>query len=415
MIGGLIVDGAGWSPVVGMGSQRWLTRETEREVVVVVNSLVAGQRLNDVLGLIETDPRIRVVFTRAPGVFGAGTERLLRFWGALEIPWQQAVQLQFDLAIAAAYDGIQQIHAPIMILPHGAGYGKRTPADPHAELDRPVYGLDAGRLIRDGRLVPSCVVLSHERQREVLAAQCPPAARVALVAGDPCLDRLLASLPDRAAYRAALGVPDDRKLVLLTSTWGHNSLFGRNIELMTEVIGELPPRRYRVGALIHPAVWSGVGPRQVRAWLAAARAGGLMLFEPEVDWRAPLLAADWVIGDYGSTTAYAAALGIPVLHNGYPAGELDDFSAQAWLATHTPRRTRSQPLAIQLRAAAAVADQAWRATVTGLISSRPGQANRLLRQEMYRLLGLSVPGRHRAPEPIPLPHRPQPEGMRDVG
>ena len=409
---------AEWHPLIGIGAERWITRDEGPVVLVAVHSLVAGQRLDDVIGLIETDLRIRVVWTRAPGVFGTGIESLLRSMGALEIPWEQAVHVHFDLVIAAAYEGLHQLHAPIMILPHGAGYGKRSPADPRdtADLERPVYGLDSARLIRDGRLIPSCVVLSHERQRAVLAHQCPPAASIALVAGDPCLDRLLASLPNRAAYRAALGLPDDQKLVLIASTWGPKSLFGRDIQLMTDVMRELDPRRYRVGALIHPAVWFGHGPRQIRAWLTEARAAGLMLVEPEVDWRLPLLAAEAVIGDYGSATAYAAALGIPVLHNGFPEGGLDEFSAQAWLATHTPRRNRSQPLIIQLHAAEAVADQAWRETVTGLLTSQPGQANRLLRQEIYRLLGLKVPGRHRAPEPIPLP-QPLPEhrGMRDVG
>jgi hypothetical protein len=54
--------------------------------------------------------------------------------------------------------------------------------------------------------------------------------------------------------------------------------------------------------------------------------------------------------------------------------------------------------------------------VTERISSRPGHAHRLLRTEMYGLLGLSMPGRHRAAEPIPLPLGPaDPTGVSHVG
>lgn len=36
---------------------------------------------------------------------------------------------------------------------------------------------------------------------------------------------------------------------------------------------------------------------------------GLRLLGPEFDWRAAIIAADNVLGDHGSTTAYAAAIG----------------------------------------------------------------------------------------------------------
>jgi hypothetical protein len=404
-------------PIAGEANARWTTRDRQRLVLVVVHSLPAAQRLDDVIGLVETDLRVQVAYTQAPGLFGAGVGPLLRSWEVREIPWPEAVHTRVDLAVAAAYRGLAQLRGPIMVLPHGAGYAKRSPDhDPAVDPDRPVYGLDATRLMADDRVVPACVVLSHEEQRAVLAAQCPPAASTALVAGDPCLDRLLVSRADRRAYRASLGLSADQRLVLFASTWGSNSLFARNLELMTAAMRELDARRYRVGALVHPAVWFGHGPRQVRAWLAEVRAAGLMLVEPRVDWRVPMLAADHVIGDHGSATAYAAALGIPVLHTGFPAEDVHESSAQAWLAQHTPRFDPARPLAMQLRAAAAVADEAWRTAVTERISSRPGHAHRLLRTKMYELLGLSMPGRHRAAEPIPLPLGPaDPTGVSHVG
>ena len=172
--------GTPWLAVpVGINAHRWVTRRREATVLVVVSSVVAGQRLMDVVDLIECDLRVQTVYTQGPGVFGNGVPELLRSLGVLRIPWQQAVQQRFDLVLAAAYEGLHELHGPIMVLPHGAGYGKRAPG--FGGDSRPTYGLDAQRLIRDGRVLPASIVLSHESQRTVLARQCPPAAEVAVV------------------------------------------------------------------------------------------------------------------------------------------------------------------------------------------------------------------------------------------
>jgi hypothetical protein len=48
-------------------------------------------------------------------------------------------------------------------------------------------------------------------------------------------------------------------------------------------------------------------------WLADCLRDGLRLIPPEAGSQATMIASDWVIGDHGSTTAYAAAQGCPVL------------------------------------------------------------------------------------------------------
>jgi hypothetical protein len=58
-------------------------------------------------------------------------------------------------------------------------------------------------LMWDGAVVPAAVALAH---REELARSCPEALPVAEVVGDPCYDRIDASLPLRPAYRRALGL-----------------------------------------------------------------------------------------------------------------------------------------------------------------------------------------------------------------
>lgn len=388
----------GWRQVpVGLNAKRWMTREARRVVLVVGHTLVSLQRLMDVVGLLETDTRIQLVYSKAPAPLGAGVSEYLDSIGALQIPWAQAVHERFDLALAAAYASIDEVHAPVLVMAHGAGRGKRSGGTGQ------VYGLDAGRLLRDGRPVPATLVLSHDDDREVLAVQCPQALDVAVVVGDPCYDRMVASLPCRDEYRRALGVCADRKLVVIASTWGRHSLVGRLERYLPAILKQLDPAEYQVVLLAHPNVWHAHGRRQVKAWLSDALAAGVMLVEPDMDWRAAAISADVVIGDQGSTTVYSAAIGTPVLCTDLPLEQLNPASPQALLGMAAPRLLPSKPLEPQFRAAGDWLRSLPAGGIAARVTSRPGQAHRLLRQEMYRLLGLTMPGRHRAVEPVPVP------------
>jgi len=366
-------------------------------VLVAAHTLVSVQRLMDVVGLVETDHRIQLVFSKAPAVLGEGVSEYLDFIGALQIPWAQAVHERFDLALAAAYASIDEIHAPVLVMAHGAGWGKRSGGTGQ------VYGLDAGRLLRDGEPVPAALVLSHDDDRDTLVEQCPQALDIAVVAGDPSYDRMVASLPHRGEYRQALGVCADRTLVVIASTWGRHSLLGRLERYLPAILKQLDPAEYQVALLAHPNVWHAHGRRQVMAWLSDALAAGLMVVEPDVDWRAAAVAADFVIGDQGSTTVYSAAIGTPVLVTDLPLEQLNPASPQALLGMEAPRLVRSRPLEPQFRAAADWLRSLPAGGIAARLTSRPGRAHRLLRREMYRLLRLSMPGRHRAVEPVPVP------------
>ncbi|MFD2421933.1 CDP-glycerol glycerophosphotransferase family protein [Amycolatopsis pigmentata] len=394
-----------WTSVpVGLDAERWVTRKTRRTVLVVVHTVVTIQRLLEIVGIVEEDPRIQVVWTRAQTAFPSGVSDFLRGIGAFELPWQQAIHERFDLALAAAPGGLAQLHAPVLMMAHGAGRAKRERrAAGGIPVERPVHALTPEHLIQGGRVIPSALVLSHETQREILLRQCPEAAQAAVVAGDPCYDILRASVPQRARYREALGTPADREIVLLAATWGPHSLFECSRDLYAKALRELDSRRYQVVAMLHPATWFGHGPRQIRAWLREERAAGLVLIEPEEDWRGVVVAADYVIGDHGSATVYAAAIGKPVLHTDLTLDEVDASSPQAFIGRRAPRLLMSQPIGPQLCRAGLALPSSWSRDVVDRLTSYPGQAHRRLREEMYRLLDLRPQGRHRAVEPAELP------------
>ncbi|WP_330172470.1 hypothetical protein OG875_02025 [Streptomyces sp. NBC_01498] len=388
----------------------WVTLPGQKRVLVLVHTEVYGRRLRDLLPLLESDLRIEVVFTVAPHAFNDGAARFLRELGATVLPWQDAVRTAFDLVLAAGSRGMEQVRGPLVRISHGAG---------HMSLERVSHGSEGGSvtdgvrgpagitgpgyLTWNGVVVPRAVALPHHDDLAALRRWCPQALPVAEVVGDPAYDRIAASLPLRERYRAALGLRTDEHLVLATMTWGRRSSFGQLDSLLPRLLTELPGRRFRTALLVHPNVWSFHGSWQVRAWLADCRRAGVVVLPPAVDWRAPLIAADSVIGDYGSLTLYATMTDAPILLTRYPHGDANPVSPGVAMALATPALSLSRRLDEQLDYAAARYPREEYARIGARLSSEPGAFNRNMRGLMYRLLGLGQPAFAPTTEPVPLP------------
>ncbi|MET8975574.1 hypothetical protein ABZX85_08125 [Streptomyces sp. NPDC004539] len=376
-----------------------LTLVARRTVLAVVHTLTYGKRLVDVLSLLAADFRLQVLFTAPPHAFGDEVPGFLSRLGGAVVPWDEAVTTPFDLALAAGPRGVEQLSAPLITLPHGAGYLKRVTAGACTG----VAGLRRQDLAPGGRL-PAAVAVPHHAELAELERHCPEALPLAHVVGDPAHDRIAASLRLRPAYRRSLGLRAGEKLVAVVSTWGALSSFGRFEALLPRLVAELPAERYRVVLLVHPNVWSGHGSWQVRAWLSRGAGPGIALLPPEADWRSVLIAADWIIGDHGSVTLYGTLTGAPILLTGSPAQEINPLSPAAALAVTAPALSPVHPLVGQLRYAAAEYRRADYAAIAGRITSEPGRFNRNMRRLMYRVLGLGQPAHE--PETVPLPSPP---------
>jgi hypothetical protein len=386
-----VAVGEDWLQVpVGPDASQWATARTQRTVVAVMHTVAGAGHLLDAVELVESDPRVQVVFTQAPDVFSNGVSELLRKLNAVVIPWHQATRTQFDLAVVTDAAGVHKLRAPVLLLPHGVMNNKWAPAASDGQGSKLVVGLSAPWLTWYGRLVPATVALSHVDLLRVLARQCPQASPVARVVGDLCLDRLVASRTERSRCRDALGVVDGQIVVALCSTWGSQSLFARFPSLASDLRSALPLDRYLVFAGLHPAVWFGHGPRQVLAWLREQRRDGMLVVDP-VSWRGLIAGADVVVGDHGSATLYAAAAGVPVLRAPWVADSVGERSAVAALAETAPVVTDGEPLRDQVEAALAGFPEAAARAVAAQVTSQPGRAARLLRTQVYRLLDLPEP------------------------
>jgi hypothetical protein len=268
---------------------------------------------------------------------------------------------------------------------------------PKTENRQAVFGLSREWLTHDGKVIPSLIVLSHDEQLARLSAACPEAAPAAVVAGDVVFDRLLASRPLRESYRDSLGVRPHQRLVVVSSTWGPHSLLGAHPDLVRALALHCPVDEYRIALAAHPNVWHGHSPWQVREWLAAAERAGVILLPVADGWKGALVAADLVVGDYGSVTYYGAALATPVLLASAPENVVAPDSPTARLLTLASRIDDSASLPDQLTAAVANHDPHKYGELTALTTSQPGRAAELLRRTIYGALDLPEP-----PEDAPV-------------
>ncbi|HYS40384.1 MAG TPA: hypothetical protein VEO01_32610 [Pseudonocardiaceae bacterium] len=386
---------------IGMDAEHRVTQAGCRTVLVMVPTVAAGHRLLDLIGLLEGDHRVQVVFT-VPATIERwqGPDEFVHAHHGMLLPWSQATQHTFDLVLSASHREISRVRGKLLLVPHGAGNVRsRRYSRKAGGATQPTTGLDRELLTYRGRVIPRMIALPHDSELAVLRRRCPEALPVATVTGDICLDRMLASVPYRQRYRHVLGVGDDQTLVTVSSTWSRDSTFGQQPDLYARLLAELPPHRYRVAAVLHPHVSAVHGQWQVRAWLADCIRSGLLVIPPDEGWQAAMVAADHVLGDHGSTTMYAAALGRPVTLATFPDRAIRPGSLAHHLARIATRLDHAQPIQPQLTSTRPAPD-----VLTDLLTSRRGVAATLLRAGMYRLLNLPEPRTRPVARPVPAAH-----------
>ncbi|MFA1548266.1 hypothetical protein [Actinomadura chokoriensis] len=345
----------------------WGRLGDRRTVLVVVGSPVPGQPALDVARLAGTDPRLRVLFAAAPGPSSTAVEVMLKDAGAAPLRWSELEGGDVGLVVTASRIPARPPDAPLVVLPG---------ANPGEAAHRPAV------------TVFTC---AHRLDRPPDAGDGGTA-----VVGDSDHDRLVASLPLRDFYRRALGVGGRRRLVVVAlpeSGGARPCVRCRPLDVVGRLLAELPADRYYVLGVPEPdGVRCAGGPG-----LAVHLRDGLGLMPPEADWRAALVAADWIIGPPGHVTRYGTVTGAPVLLTGTAAGGALRLLA-ARLAAHRPVRP-------QLIEAAA----RWRPErvrpVLGRITSEPGRFDRNMRSLMYGLLRLPQPATIPVADPVSPPFR----------
>ncbi|AEV81536.1 hypothetical protein ACWT_0523 [Actinoplanes sp. SE50] len=360
-------------------------------MLVVARTVTALTRLLDVLSLIAADRRIQIVFTvddEHPAIFEAGVTALLDDLAPRTIDWRQARKTRFDLILSASEnDGLADLTGPVLLFPHGLAFQKFYP-----DSDV-VAGLRPG--LPDG----VTTALTHPAQSRTASGR-------TAVLGDPAWARMLASRQRRGVYRTALDTTG-RRLVVLASTWGPDSLLGTVPDLPERLVADLPIDEYRLVTVLHPGVWAEHGRWQVRAWLAYAADAGVLVLDPDSGWQAALLAADLVVADHGSLGGYSALLGVPLLLGPRPSGSTVPGSVAARLGEQCHRLNPHAALRPQIDAVLDGHDpDRYRRAVADAVVEPRDTAARLSRW-VYRALDLprpsAPPGFPPLPVPLPVP------------
>ncbi|MFE6698424.1 hypothetical protein [Streptomyces sp. NPDC057718] len=384
---------------------RWNTWDPPRaEVLGVARTLTSATRVVDVMHLLRSEDGIEKFYTVNPGsAFADGLDSYLSGLGIHVLSWEEATRRSFDLAVSCSvHPTMRRLDAPLMVLPHGAGYN-RLVTESTGDALAPA-GLSRRELMWRGKVVPKAIGVSHQGQIDRLAETCPEAAPYAVPVGDWCFQRITASMSHRDRYRARLGAVDGRRLVVIHSTWSEHSLLGRHPELPLRLVTSLPADEFVVAAVFHPNVWARHSRAGVLERLGAAMDAGLMIIPPQEGWRAAVVASDWVVGDHGSTSFYSAAADRVTLLAATGLDELDPLSPAAAFSRRAPRLDPEGDVHAQLLDAAGRHDPATlRPVVDGQLAS-VDTSGELTRARMYGFLagrGVRVP--EEAPRPVPVP------------
>lgn len=356
--------------------------------MVATRTVTSAVRVLESLpALLRGDGRVSVVFAHDAGsAFGDGVLDLLRDSGCRTVPWAELGGIGADLILTASENlELPDGDCPVLVLPHGIGFQKYVPdaRGPGVRLS----GMVPDRLLESGR---AWLAVSHPDQEKQLALSHPESAGRTLLIGDPCYDELLGSLPRAAAYRQALGVAVERRLVVVSSTWGPTSVLGRDPGWPARLLAGLPVDEYAVAAVVHPNVWAWEGGWRLRNVLGPALDAGLLLIPPVHRWRSALVAADVVVGDHGSVTLYGAALGKPVLLAAFGPDSVPGTAAER-LKDAAPRLDPNGDLRHQIAGAIERRRTASAEPVAGAAFAEPGRTLARLREAVYHLLRLPEP------------------------
>ena len=372
----------------GERSDTWTTARFERSVLVAARTLTITLWGLDFLDEVLADPRVQTLFSvddQKPSPYWRSAASLLQRAEASTIPWSQATSTTFDLAISFSFNGsLDQLRCPLMLGLHGASLGKYGALPPNGKFPLP-------RLPETREdTAPTTVVLPHPDERSRYGDT--GSGVEFAVAGDPCLDRLLASVPRRSHYRRALGVEPHQKLVAVSSTWGRDALLATTPDIATMLAAALPADEYRVALIIHPNIWTGHSGWQVRSWLGRARDAGVLAIPPwENAWRGALVASDAVVHDHGSVGLYAAALDKPLLTVPVESDNLIRDSLTAELGRRAPTLYMNRPLRPRIDEAIDGHSPGLYQDIADRVSSCPGESLQLHRDLIYRLMRLGPP------------------------
>lgn len=339
---------ARWQHRFGRVSERE-TRLIDRYLLVVVRTHTSLDRVLELLEVVGQGVSLAIKFVLDAGsAFAREVGAKLRALGAEEVTWETARRTHWDAIFAAHVDHqlaeLTELSGNLFLIPHGIGYNRKRLASTGGRQGP--AGLSSYELTAFGQVFPALIGLSSDEQR---TRMCVEARDRGIVIGDMVLDKLVAHAHLKPYFQEDLKI-GDRKLIVVSSTWGRRSTFATQKDVITRLVADLPSDEYAVALVLHPNVWWGESQFEIKVYLRDACDSGLLIID-HTTWQGAIVAADLVVGDHGSVTGYAVSMGLPVLIAADGAAELDDDSPLAALHAALPHITDEKPLREQVERA----------------------------------------------------------------
>jgi len=365
----------------------WFWRHrSERHILLVCSSVVMAEYLAEIWEILQPDPCLR--FWVLPPHEEERRDAHLQVRRLL--PLRQAGKhwvrlMKWDLMIVADHAWKRLVHrrrCPTLRISHGVP-GKR--------VDGELYAFGTGAYDEQRRLRYTRMFVSSDHVRNLAVAADPALGDIVAVVGIPGDDKTLAHLPRRREYREQFGFSPSDVVVFVMSTWGPDNLFNRMGDKILEETRRLR-KEFRFILTTHPHEYRPAAPGQ-RVWgehLRSQRAHGFVVREPSESWIPYMVACDVILTDHTALALHGVPLRRPVvvvpipdevLEQGGPIWRLREISPMIkedasdlrdclWSAKNNYPFDRLEQLAREL-------------------NSYPGNAAGRIREEVYKLLGMS--------------------------
>jgi hypothetical protein len=290
-------------------------------ILLVLHSGATVDRLVDLLAALKGLDRIKIEVTleagRTKSQFDcAALRKRLDDLGIELVPWRVAVRTRYAVVLSThATRGLLRRRWPnLVVMPHGAGYNRIRRRNTGSS--RTPVGLSTRELTRRRfhLLVPKVICLSADEQRAQLPRRCRRLLDRVRVVDDPAYAMLRRNMVRRPTFRADFRAGREQRLIVIATTYTDESLYRKHKEVIARLLAALPADQYRIVLVQHPNIPAVDGQFGTDLALGAEQQAGLIIL-PAFDggWRAAVIAADLVVGDHGSVTFYAGAIGRPVL------------------------------------------------------------------------------------------------------
>jgi len=286
-------------------------RRTERRRVLLVyyNKLTA-RYVRHVAKILEHDPRVELVVTRAPLVDRESKVEDFDGHQSMNIPhlpFVQALANWWDLVVFADHYPAAMFHPdiPKIFVTHGIFAGRRF-----GDVNY-VYGRRAVNASRSP--VFTKMFAAGQLERQCVRDLNPALLERVAVTGDMLADELIRRQGSRPQIREQLKMQPDEKVVLLMSSWGPDSFIQKHGHRFLQEAEELS-KKFRLVLSIHPNNWT----RKIESdgsWLTALQRCeelGVTLVSG-IDWQDHVIAADLFVTDFTSLGLYASLMDRPMV------------------------------------------------------------------------------------------------------